>query len=491
MNRKLVSFPFDNTYIHLPNHFYAKVVPDRFPNPTLIQLNQNLAKQIGLDLEGLTPEELALIFSGQKISSEASPIALAYSGHQFGHFVPLLGDGRAALLGEVLGVDGKRYDVQLKGSGQTPFSRNGDGRSALGPVLREYILSEAMHRLGIPTTRALAAVETGEQVYRQEGFLPGGVFTRIALGHLRIGTFEYPASRGDIKGLQALADYAISRHYSNLKEEDDSYFLFFQEVGKAQISLVAKWMGLGFIHGVMNTDNTSISGETIDYGPCAFLDEFHSQKVFSSIDSQGRYAYGNQGAILLWNLSRLANCLIPLVNSDQKKAIKKLEKELESMQTLFEKTLLKHMGLKLGLSEMKENDQKLVDGWLDYLQKEKLDYTLSFRNLSKLLNDAVTDNFFNDTPNFRAFKLAWQERLKCENNTLKDIIKMMEEINPWIIPRNHQVERTISKAMEGDFSLFYRLNDVLSHPYKENPSFSEYALPPTAKEIVKETFCGT
>ena len=352
--------PFDNTYCRLPPHFFAEVYPAIASNPKHLKYKHKLEQKLGIDLSSLSEQELADIFVGKNIPSGANTIAMAYAGHQFGRFVPMLGDGRAILLGEVVDLDKKRYDLQLKGAGQTPYSRRGDGLSALGPVIREYIVSEAMHYLGIPTTRALAAVTTGDLVYREEGGIAGGVFTRVASSHIRVGTFEFFAAQGDFKAIKTLLDYSIKRHYPELEGEENLALLFLQKVSKAQAKLVASWMSVGFIHGVMNTDNFSISGETIDYGPCAFLDNFKFNKVFSFIDRNGRYCYSNQGNIAHWNLSRLANCLIPLVHDDQNQAVEALNNELDQFLNLFKNEWLKKMGAKLGLHETRAEDEILI-----------------------------------------------------------------------------------------------------------------------------------
>lgn len=474
---------FSNTYINLPNHFYAQSRPAQFLSPVLIALNQELAQELSFDFLNYSTEDLAQIFSGQKILDGSHFISLAYAGHQFGHFVPSLGDGRAILLGEVLGKSQRRYDVQLKGPGATPFSRKGDGRSALGPVIREYIVSEAMHRLGVPTTRALAAVLTGELVHREES-VPGGVFTRVASSHMRIGTFEYFASRGDVEGLKTLLDYAINRHYPDKTDA----LGFFEAVVKNQVSLVSHWMSLGFIHGVMNTDNMSISGETIDYGPCAFMDHFNFNQVYSFIDRNGRYAYLNQPNILVWNLSRLADCLVPLVDEEQKTAIEKLTAVLTQAQSLMKEAFYHRIGKKLGLSpELSLQSVDIISNWLEYLNAEKIDFTLGFRKLSELVSGLknTTDSFYPETPLYQNFLSKWQKLVSTESASL------MDQTNPLYIPRNHQVERAISAALNGDYRVFHEINKLLQNPYVEQEGFSHYTLPPQEEEKIKNTFCGT
>ncbi|BBM88276.1 protein adenylyltransferase SelO [Candidatus Uabimicrobium amorphum] len=479
-------FEFDNTYTKLPSKFFANVNPLTVPQAKLIKFNETLAHELGKNGE-YSSQQLAEIFAGQTILEGSQPIAMAYAGHQFGHFVPQLGDGRAILLGEVVAKNGVRYDIQLKGAGRTPFSRGGDGRCPLGPALREYIVSEAMHALGVPTTRALAIVTTGDFVYRNSK-LPGAIFTRVAKSHIRVGTFEYFASRRNKDAIQQLADYAIARHYPKAQEHDNPYIAFFRSVAEAQISLVTTWMSLGFIHGVMNTDNTSISGETIDFGPCAFMDEFNFHKVFSSIDHQGRYAYANQAAIIMWNLSRLGDCLLELVHKDQKKAISILEEELEVAHNLLEKSFTQKIAAKLGIEDSCEEDHEMITAWLQYLQKQKYDYTISFRELTKLVN-VSQNNFFENNVEFRDFLSMWRHRIKTQD--ANETQKKMQQVNPIFIPRNHQVERAISHAMQDDFSVFEELNKVLQKPYEEQPQFEEYQKAPREEQKVQATFCGT
>ncbi|HEO66126.1 MAG TPA: YdiU family protein [Spirochaetes bacterium] len=483
---------FDNTYHKLPDRFYKEVTAERFSKPELLAFNENLSDDLGLNLGSQSDIELANFFSGQTLLKGSHPIALPYAGHQFGHFVPQLGDGRAMLLGEIVNPDSKRFDIQLKGSGQTFFSRNGDGKSAIGPVIREYILSEAMYHLGVPTTRALAAVATGDLVYREET-VPGAVFTRIASSHIRIGTFQYFAAKDDLDGLKTLLDYSIQRHYP--ESGTNPAISFLQKVIQAQVSLVSNWMSLGFIHGVMNTDNMSISGETIDYGPCAFMDQFNAHQVYSFIDRDGRYSYMNQGPILQWNLSRLADCLIPLVHSDKKKAIEMLNSELATISDLFRNEWIERMKRKLGLvsGQAHENDEKLITSWLDYLEKEELDFTLSFRKLEDLLvdNDNLSDSFFKQTTEFDTFKTAWTNRLKDQDLELAIVKEKMNGVNPIYIPRNHQVERAIQQAIVGDLSVFNEMNQVLKNPYVYQPNLDFYRVTPLPEEEVTTTFCGT
>ena len=444
----------------------------------MLAWNDELAGFLGLPVSDKTPEELALWFSGTEVPQGAEPLAQAYAGHQFGHFVPQLGDGRALLLGEVVARDGQRYDIQLKGSGQTPFSRRGDGRSALGPVIREYLLSEAMHHLGVPTTRALAAVATGETVYRETP-TPGGVFTRVASSHLRIGTFQYLASREDLDGLRLLTDYSIQRHYPEAAAEDQPCLAFYRAVVEAHARLVAHWLDVGFIHGVMNTDNTTISGETLDYGPCAFMDEFVSTKVFSSIDHGGRYGFSNQAPVAQWNLARLAECLLML--EDDREGF---ESELTRFGNVFEAAYLGRMRRKLGLVGGEGDDPGLISSFLRHLEENELDYTVSFRSLAGQLAD--------DGPAaFGDWEARWKARLSRQDSGVEEVAALLHSANPAFIPRNHQVERAIQGANEGDLSVFNELQSVLTRPFDDQPSWSEYARPPSREERVTMTFCGT
>ena len=469
---------FDNSYAKLPKSFFAPVRPAGSPDPELFAWNQGLAQQLGLAPLADNPPELAQLFGGNKLLPGAEPIALAYAGHQFGNFVPQLGDGRALLLGELLTSDGARLDVQLKGSGQTPFSRQGDGRSALGPVIREYLVSEAMHRMGVPTTRALAAVRTGEWVVREQR-VPGGVLTRVASSHIRVGTFEYFAARRDRPALQALAEYAAQRHYPQAMEGPRPIVAFFGEVVRAQARLIARWMALGFIHGVMNTDNCAISGETIDYGPCAFMDEFDYYKVFSSIDREGRYAYGRQAQMAHWNLARLAETLMMLGDPQAD-----FEEQLAGFQPLFEEQYTQQMALKLGLQTVQEGDDQLITAWLQYLQDHELNYTLSFRQLADRLEADAE-------PLFGEVERRWRERLDRQAPGARRVRAQMHRTNPLFIPRNHQIERVIDAANEGDMKPFEAFQQVLREPFQEQPGYEAYARPPQPMERVLKTFCGT
>ncbi len=488
-------FPFENTYARLPDRFYARVVPTPVRAPRLIRVNNELALNLGLDADWLAGSEGLEVLAGRVVPEAAEPIAMAYAGHQFGHFVPQLGDGRAILLGEVIDQQGVRRDVQLKGSGRTPFSRGGDGRAALGPVLREYVVSEAMAALGIPTTRSLAAVMTGETVARETP-LPGAVLTRVATSHVRIGTFQFFAARGDLEGLRLLADHVISRHYPEAARADRPYRSLLELVIVRQAELIARWLLVGFIHGVMNTDNMSIAGETIDYGPCAFMDEYHPAKVFSSIDQQGRYAYANQPQIATWNLARFAETLLPLIDEDQQKAIKQAEGVLEGFLARFEAAYSAGMRQKLGFSTEADGDLGLAGEFLSLLATNQVDFTLAFRRLSDAAGSlaAETDlrSLFNDEQGFGTWAERWRSRLMREPNHGDERRARMRAVNPAFIPRNHRVEAMIEAASEReDFAPFEELLLVLAKPFEDQACFARYMDPPRPHERVCQTFCGT
>jgi uncharacterized protein YdiU (UPF0061 family) len=490
-----VHFPFQNTYTALPANFFARVVPTPVASPKLIKLNRPLALHLGLDPDRLDSPEGAEILAGKRVPDGADPIAMAYAGHQFGHFVPQLGDGRAILLGEVIDTDGVRRDIQLKGSGPTPFSRRGDGRAALGPVLREYIVSEAMAVLGIPTTRSLAAVMTGESVLR-ETLLPGAVLTRVASSHIRVGTFQYFAARGDTEGVRRLADHVINRHYPELINAEHPYHALLSAVIARQAELVARWLLIGFIHGVMNTDNTSISGETIDYGPCAFMDHYDPATVFSSIDEQGRYAYGNQPRIALWNLTRLAECLLPLLNETQDKAIEEAQATLGEFIEKFDAAYQAGLRSKLGLFTAHEEDRALAQDLLDAMAKNQADFTLTFRRLSDAALDPANDRevrqLFADPAAYDEWAARWHQRISEEPQQSAARQAAMRAVNPAFIPRNHRVEAVIDAAVNrDDFAPFEELLAVLSNPYQDQPAFAAYADPPKPEQRVLQTFCGT
>ena len=468
-----------NSYAQLPEYFYTPIQTAIAPAPQLLAWNRALAEHLGMHELAADEKRLTAIFAGNEALPGGQTIGMAYAGHQFGQFVPQLGDGRAALLGEVISpVDGARYEIQLKGSGQTPYSRRGDGKSSLGPVIREYLVSEAMHRLGVPTTRALAVVSTGEKVLR-DAYEPGGVMTRVAASHIRVGTFQYFAVHNNRDALQALADYAIDRHYPAAASTSHPVLSFFSEVVDAQARLVARWMSLGFIHGVMNTDNTAISGETIDYGPCAFMDEFHIDKVFSAIDQNGRYAYGQQANMARWNLARFAECLLLLDGSAQE-----YEQVLDGFQSRFEASYFALMGEKLGLTRIDGSGASLVTAWLQHLQEHQLDYSLSFRQLAEQLARR-------DAPLFGEFEARWLHHIDQQPGGRERAAQLMASVNPVVIPRNHQLERAIQSAFRGDFSVFMELQRALAEPFEELPGLAHYARPPAASERITRTFCGT
>jgi uncharacterized protein YdiU (UPF0061 family) len=490
-----VHFPFQNTYAALPANFFARVAPTPVAAPRLIKLNRPLAVQLGLDPDLLSTPEGAEILAGKILPAGADPIAMAYAGHQFGHFVPQLGDGRAILLGEVIDKDGVRRDIQLKGSGPTPFSRRGDGRAALGPVLREYIVSEAMFALGIPTTRSLAAVITGESVMR-ETMLPGAVLTRVAASHVRVGTFQYFAARGDTEGVRRLADHVIARHYPQASGAERPYHALLEGVVVRQADLVARWLLVGFIHGVMNTDNTSISGETIDYGPCAFMDHYDPAQVFSSIDEQGRYAYANQPRIALWNLTRLAECLLPLLSDDQEKAIAQAQEILGAFIERFTAAYQAGLRNKIGLFTTREADEALVQDLLDAMARNQADFTLTFRRLSEAAFDPAGDAevraLFAEPSAYDEWAARWRQRTNQESQTPAERQAAMRAVNPAFIPRNHRVEAVIQAAMvKDDYAPFEEILAVLSKPFEDQPQFASYAEPPQPDQRVLQTFCGT
>ena len=490
-----VHFPFQNTYAALPANFFARVAPTPVTAPRLIKLNRHLAIQLGLDPDRLASPEGVEILAGKRIPDGADPIAMAYAGHQFGHFVPQLGDGRAILLGEVIDANGVRRDIQLKGSGPTPFSRRGDGRAALGPVLREYIVSEAMAVLGIPTTRSLAAVTTGENVLRETA-LPGAVLTRVAASHIRVGTFQYFAARGDTDGVRRLADHVIARHYPEIANADRPYHALLDCVIARQAELVARWLLVGFIHGVMNTDNTSISGETIDYGPCAFMDQYDPAKVFSSIDEMGRYAYANQPRIALWNLTRLAECLLPLFSDDQEKAVSEAQTALGGFAEAFNTAYKAGLRAKLGLFTEHDGDQALAQDLLDAMARNQADFTLTFRRLSDAAlgpdHDGEIRQLFAEPVPYDEWAARWRRRLDAEPQNPAERQAAMRSVNPAFIPRNHRVEAVIDAAVvRDDFAPFEELLTVLSRPYEHQPAFTSYMEAPEPHQRVLQTFCGT
>jgi uncharacterized protein YdiU (UPF0061 family) len=490
-----VEFPFDNSYARLPERFFARLGPTPVAAARLVKINRPLAVELGLDPETLASPAGVEILAGNRIARGSEPIAQAYAGHQFGHFVPQLGDGRAILLGEVVDRAGVRRDIQLKGSGPTPFSRRGDGRAALGPVLREYIVSEAMAALGVPTTRSLAAVTTGEPVVR-ETVLPGAVLTRVAASHIRVGTFQFFAAREDVEALRLLADYVITRHYPDAAADDQPYRALFEHVVARQAELVAKWLLIGFIHGVMNTDNTSIAGETIDYGPCAFLDAYHPETVFSSIDRQGRYAFGNQPRIAVWNLARFGETLLPLLSDDSESAVAQANESLSTFSKRFSQALVAGQRRKLGMFTERDGDAVLAQDLLNAMAENHADFTLTFRSLCKAVDnpnaDAEVRGLFDNPAAYDSWAQRWRQRLADEPQKGPTRRAAMEAVNPAFIPRNHRVEAALSAAAEhGDFGPFEDLMTVLSRPYEDQPAFAAYADPPRPEQRVCQTFCGT
>jgi len=508
-----VDFSFENTYARLPEHFYARLAPTPVAAPLLVKVNVELACSLGLDPNALTSTEGVEILAGNRVAEGSEPIALAYAGHQFGYFVPQLGDGRAILLGEVMGRDGVRYDIQLKGSGPTPFSRRGDGRAVLGPVLREYVVSEAMAALGVPTTRSLAAVTTGERVLR-ETLMPGAVFTRVAASHLRVGTFQFFAARGDIEGLRTLAHYAIDRHYPQTAHVENPFRALLDAVISRQAYLVAQWMLIGFIHGVMNTDNTSISGETIDYGPCAFMEAYDPATVFSAIDENGRYAYANQPRIALWNLTRLAEAMLPLLEQElasqktgslaigsresriQEEAVISANEALAAFDPQFQAARIAGLRRKLGLYSERDEDLALAEDLLERMAANSADFTLTFRRLcdaaAGVEGDIGIRELFVVPRAYDEWAAQWRKRLADESISPDERAAAMRKANPAFIPRNHIVEEAINAAMwKQDFHPFEQLLDVVSRPYDDRPDLLRYATPAGPEECVRQTFCGT
>ncbi len=486
---------FDNSYARLPNRFFARLRPTPVAAPRLVRLNTKLALHLGLDPEKFAAPEGVEILAGNLVPNGSEPLAMAYAGDQFGTFVPQLGDGRAILLGEVVDRAGVRRDIQLKGAGPTPYSRRGDGRAALGPVLREYIVSEAMAALGIPTTRALAAVTTGEPVWR-ETTLPGAVLTRVASSHIRVGTFQFFAARQDVDAIRRLADHVIARHYPEAADAANRYRALLDHVISRQAALVAKWQLIGFIHGVMNTDNMSIAGETIDYGPCAFMDAYHPGRVYSSIDQMGRYAYGNQPGVAQWNLVRLAETLLPLLAEDNDVAVKEAQEAIGEFAKAFETAYAAGLSRKLGLFQPRPDDLSLAQDLFERMARNSADFTLVFRRLSNAAacpeGDSRVRTLFADPDAFDGWAARWRHRLAEEGGESTERRSAMRAANPAFIPRNHLVEEVIIAAVnEGDFSQFENLLSVVSAPYEDQPAFGRYADPPQPDQVVHQTFCGT
>ncbi|PFP23589.1 hypothetical protein COJ96_23720 [Bacillus sp. AFS073361] len=482
-----IGWNFDNSYSRLPDIFFTRTEPTPVRSPESIILNRPLAADLGLNAQALESDAGVVVFAGNKIPDGAMPIAQAYAGHQFGHFTKL-GDGRAILLGEQITPKGERIDIQLKGPGRTPYSRGGDGRAALGPMLREYIISESMHSLGIPTTRSLAVVTTGEPVFR-ERTLPGAVLTRIASSHLRVGTFQFAAKWGTIEELRALADYALNRHYPDVETDENRYLTLLQEVIKQQAALVAKWQQVGFIHGVMNTDNMTISGETIDYGPCAFMDTYDPATVFSSIDTQGRYAYGNQPYIAGWNLARFAETLLPLIHDNQEESVKLAQDEISKYMDLYQSNWLSGMRAKLGIFNEEDEDATIVENLLNIMEKNQADYTNTFRALTI---ERLDETLLVETSEFKEWFKQWQARLGRQQESTADSHQLMRNSNPAVIPRNHRVEAALDAAVDQeDYSVMEKLLIVLSNPYAHSPEQAEYCKLPEKSNLPYRTYCGT
>jgi len=486
-----------HSYSTLPERFYAQVRPSSVAKPRMIRYNHGLAGELGPDWSALNEADASLVLSGNAVPDGANPIAMAYAGHQFGNFVPQLGDGRAILLGEVFDIKGIRRDIQLKGAGRTPYSRGGDGRAALGPVLREYLVSEAMHAMGIPTTRALAAVMTGDPVYRETP-LPGAVLTRVAASHIRVGTFQFFAARGDTEGSKALADYVIDRLYPEIKGSDAPYLALLNAVATRQASLIADWLRIGFIHGVMNTDNSAISGETIDFGPCAFMEAYNPVTVFSSIDRNGRYAYQNQPGMAQWNMARLAETLLPLIDEDQERAVELANEAVIAFAETFNASWLSGMRRKLGLRLEEDGDRALIDGFLNVLLVNRADFTLAFRRLSDAAEGIENESQFHDLmaeDRMAAVEWleSWRARLAREAMSGEARARAIRAVNPIYIPRNHLIEEAIQAATQGaDFAPFEALCGVLADPFREDADVSvRYTLPAEPNERVTQTFCGT
>jgi uncharacterized protein YdiU (UPF0061 family) len=484
-----------STYGRLPEQFYAHVLPTPVCAPQWIAFNAKLSRDLGLGIELLSEAEQLALFAGNAIPEGVRPLAMAYAGHQFGNWVPQLGDGRAILLGEVRDVSGVCHDIQWKGGGRTPYSRGGDGRAALGPVMREYLVSEAMHALGVPTTRALAAVLTGERVLRDK-MLPGAVLVRVAASHVRVGTFQYFAAKQDIEGLKTLADYVIERHYPFAAQTTNPYLTLLSQIVERQAALIARWMSLGFIHGVMNTDNMTISGETIDYGPCAFMDHYDPDKVFSSIDSMGRYAFSHQPKAAQWNLARLAEALLPLIHPSEATAVELATTVVADFMSQYDNQWLSGMRSKLGLVTGQAGDGELVQALLDIMHGQNVDYTLAFRSLANSTSDETTLEplraLFSAPAAIDAWVQQWRYRLTMDPMTPTARCALMRQANPQVIPRNHQIAAAITAA-EADlnFEPFNALHEALARPYEERLDRAAYTRPPTESERVRRTFCGT
>ena len=481
-----IGWHFDNTYSKLPKSFLENIKPVPVKDPKLIILNKNLAKQLNLDFSKFSDTDLAKIFSGNSLPEGSETIAQAYAGHQFGHFT-MLGDGRAIMLGEHLDKENKRFDIQFKGSGRTSFSRSGDGRAVLGPMLREYIISEAMHALNIPTTRSLAVVSTGEEVIREQ-MLPGAILTRVASSHIRVGTFQYIAATQNADDLKTLFNYTIDRHYPEIKDSKTKALDLLNLLMQKQCELVINWMRVGFIHGVMNTDNMTVSGETIDYGPCAFMDQYHPQTVFSSIDQNGRYSYNNQPRITKWNLARFAECIIPLIDQDEQKAISIATETINNFEKLYEEKWLNMMRNKLGLFGKDGGDKHLIFELLTWMENNKADFTNTFCNLMEI--QSIKDPIYQNQE-YLNWTAKWKKRLEKNNTEKKKYLELMRSVNPIFIPRNHKVEEALKDASENKLETLNQLLEVIKYPYKDNGMLMDYQRPMSNENGDYKTFCGT
>ena len=485
-NKNKIDWKFKNSYLQLPKDMQSKQLPEKVKNPKLVLINNNLSNELGINLSNLDPEYLALVFSGNQLPTGSDTIAMAYAGHQFGHFT-ILGDGRAILIGEHINNKKQRYEIQFKGSGKTEFSRNGDGKAALGPMLREYIISEAMYHLNIPTTRSLAVVKTDEKVIR-ETELTRAILTRVASSHIRVGTFQYFAYKKDDESLKSLVNYSIDRHYAEIKNSENIYINLIDRLMDKQIDLVVNWMRVGFIHGVMNTDNMALSGETIDYGPCAFMDKYDPKTVFSSIDHFGRYAYYNQPSITKWNLARFAECLIPFLDTNKDEAIKIATNKINEFDKKYEKKWLKMMSDKIGLLDTEKEDEVLILDLLQWMHSNKADYTNTFYNL---INEKIFSNRVYDNADFLTWKDRWKMRLSKYKNKMDKVEEKMKFSNPIIIPRNYKVEEALSAAESGDMSLVEILLKALEKPYENNSNLKDFQITEKLNKSGYKTFCGT
>ena len=481
-----IGWHFDNTYSKLPKSFLENIKPVPVKDPKLIILNKNLAEQLNLDFSKFSDTDLAKMFSGNSLPEGSETIAQAYAGHQFGHFT-MLGDGRAVMLGEHLDKENKRFDIQFKGSGRTSFSRSGDGRAVLGPMLREYIISEAMHALNIPTTRSLAVVSTGEEVIREQ-MLPGAILTRVASSHIRVGTFQYIAATQNADDLKTLFNYTIDRHYPEIKDSKTKALDLLNLLMQKQCELVINWMRVGFIHGVMNTDNMTVSGETIDYGPCAFMDQYHPQTVFSSIDQNGRYSYNNQPRITKWNLARFAECIIPLIDQDEQKAISIATETINNFEKLYEEKWLNMMRDKLGLFGEDRDDKHLIFELLTWMENNKADFTNTFCNLMEI--QSIKDPIYQNQE-YLNWTAKWKKRLEKNNTEKEKYLELMRSVNPIFIPRNHKVEEALKDASENKLETLNQLLEVIKYPYKDNGMLKDYQQPMSNENGNYKTFCGT